>query len=296
MKNIIVLFLLPFLFYTALTQDLQIDSTLTALPDTVCYKLKFNAGDTLTYRIVSYDSVAIDYGKPLLKTRFERVMFVCDSVVDNKFFMSRTLMQYIAYESSGDIRNVERTENPWVGRTVWFVIDSVGNRYALGYDDSTKAALSPGGAFQPHLLFPFQNSCMEVDKTWMSESLDELVENGLPLPLIKQSSLFRALPAIDTLDEHCNRLSYIKTAQGSYQVKSGPDTIRVTNIITGYGVLDISSDKHIPVHYLATVEQKMTISIGNNEPKPGWHYIASYYTLDNYKPGKKPKPEIKKRF
>ncbi|MFH1051589.1 MAG: hypothetical protein V1779_11770 [bacterium] len=263
------------------------DSLDFVAPDTVCYKLKLNPNDTMVYHVMSFDSVIIDFGEPLLKTRYERVRFVCDSVKSQKFYLSATLLHYLGFESSGDVRNVERTENPWLGRKVWFVIDSVGNRYALGYDDSTKAALAPGGAFQPQLFFPFKESCKQIDKTWFVESLDELVENGLPLPLVKQSSLFRAEKPVDTLDEHCNRLNYIKTAQGSYKVESEMDTFRITNIITGYGVYDLSIEKQIPIHYFATVEQKLTISVGNEEPKPGMHYIGTYYTLESYKQGKK---------
>ena len=168
-------------------------------------------------------------------------------------------------------------------------MDSLGNRLALGYDDSTIAALTPGGAFQPHLIFPFQKECKKVDETWLAASLDELAENGFPPALVNQTSLFRALPDIDTLDFYCNRLNYIKTAQGSYKIQTDNDTMRVTNIITGYGVMDINSEFHIPVHYQSTVEQKLTISIGNEEPKPGWHYIASFFTLEYYKQGEIPK-------
>lgn len=263
----------------------QSDSSNIQENNLVCYKLNFRTGDTLIYHVVSFDSVVIDYAEPLLKNRHERVRFICDSIKNQRFYLSATLLHYLCFERSGETQNVERTESPWIGRKVWFAIDSVGNRYALGYDDSTKAALSPGGAFQPQLFFPFQETCKQIDKTWFVESLDELVENGFPLPLVKQSSLFRAGGVLDTLEEHCNRFHYIKTGQGSYKVVSETDTFRVTNIITGYGVYDISSTKNIPVHYFATVEQKLTISAGDEEPKPGMHYIGTYYTLESYTEG-----------
>ncbi|ROL61209.1 hypothetical protein D9V86_07025 [Bacteroidetes/Chlorobi group bacterium ChocPot_Mid] len=255
--------------------------------DTICYKFKFNQYDTLVYHIASHDSIIIDYGEPLVKTRFEKVMFICDSIKNNRFYLSATLIDFLSFESSGEIKNVERKDNPWIGRKVWFAIDSVGNRYALGYEDSSKAGLSPGGAFQPHLFFTLKESCKAEDKSWYVETLDELVENGLPVPLMKQSSLFRSHPSLDTLEEHCNRLSYIKTAQGSYKVESETDTFRVTNIVAGYGVMDISANKWIPVHYFATIEQKLTITTNDEEPKPGIHYLATNYTLESFKEGKK---------
>ena len=263
----------------------QSDSVAIQKIDTVCYKLKFHPNDTLIYHVMSFDSIVIDYGEPLLKTRYERIRFVCDSIKNNKFYLSVSLIHYLGYESSGNVRNEERTESTWLNRKAWFAIDSLGNRYSLGYDDSSKAALAPGGAFQPQLFFPFGETCKPVDRTWYVESLDELVENGLPLPLVKQSSLLRSEKPLDTLDEHCNRFNYIKTAQGSYKIESETDTIRVTNVITGYGVYDISIEKQIPVHYFATVEQKLTILAGNEEPKPGMHYIGTYYTLESYKKG-----------
>lgn len=290
----IVFAFFPLLIASVFAQEAPID-TLSVKPDTVCYKLKFSPGDTLVYNVVSFDSIIVNYGDPLIKQRFETIRFICDSTQNGKFFLSSSLIKFKGLERNKDTDNVERSESPWLGRKVWFSIDSTGNRYSLGYDDSTKAALCPGGAFQPHLFFPFQQSCKQVDKTWIVESLDELVENGLPLPLVRQSSLFRAVPSIDTLNEHCNRFNYIKTAQGSYKVLTIEDTMRITNIITGYGVLDISADKNIPVHYYATVEQKITITIGSKEPMPGWHYIASFYTLLDYKHAIIPSPVKEKR-
>lgn len=279
----IVFALIPLIFASIIAQE-QANDTLSIKSDTVCYKIKFNTGDTLIYNVISFDSVVINYGDPLIKQRIEQIRYICDSIQNGKYFLNSTLIGYKCIERNKDTDNVERNESPWMGRKVWFSLDSVGNRYSLGYDDSTKAALCPGGAFQPQLFFPFGGeSCRPVDKTWIVESLDELVENGLPLPLVRQSSLLRAVASVDTLNEHCNRFNYIKTAQGSYKLLTAEDTMRVTNIITGYGVLDISTDKNIPVHYYATEEQKLSISIGSKEPMPGWHYIASFYTLVDYK-------------
>jgi hypothetical protein len=285
-KNIIIALSILFLSNIAYANHDISNTAIATKNDTICYKYHFNPGDTLIYNVVSYDSVIIDYSDPLLKTRFEKILIICDSVKNDKYFLSQQLIDFISYESTKDTQKVKRTENPWIGRKVWFGIDSLGNRFALGYDDSTKAALTPGGAFQPHLIFPLQQSCKKIDETWIAGSLDELVENGFPLPLVNQTSLFRALEPVDTLNRSCNRLSYIKTAQGSYNLKSEQDTIRVTNIITGYGIMDFCTQLHIPVHYHTTIEQKLTITVADKQPQQGWHYIASFFTLESYKQAK----------
>ncbi len=285
----IIIFTLTMLSFSEIYAQQSVKDTianksdsLAIVKDTLCYKLNFNPGDTLYYHVMSYDSITIEGDKPLLKNRFERIRIVCDSVVDNKFYLSQVLIQFLSYESKGAIKKVERKNTPWINRKVWFVIDSLGNRYKAGYQDTMTAALAPGGAFQPFLIFPFQKHCKQKGKTWMAESLDELVENGMPTPLIKQSSLFRAVGQIDTLDEHCNRMEYIKTGQGSYKLLSKKDTIRISSIVTGFGVLDISREKFIPVHYLATSEIKLTISVGNKEPQTGTHNIFTRFTLEQY--------------
>ncbi len=277
------------------SDSLKADSTAVATNDTICYELDFAVGDTLYYRVESRDSVLIGRDEPLTKKRYERIRIVCDSIKNGRFFLSQTLTQFMAYESKGDVKDVKREESPWVGRTVWYEIDSLGNRYNYGYDDSLTSALTPGGAFQPAIIFPFKRDCRAKNKTWIVETLDELPENGLPVPLMNQSSLFRAISYVDTLDERCARFQYIKTGQGSYKVVANKDTIKATCRVNGFGRYDISVEKKVPLAYYATIEQKLRLFVGEKQTKVGWHYLNSEYVLDRYLPAiKKEKVEPEK--
>jgi hypothetical protein len=284
-KIIIVLLCFGFVNLFSEEQDLFEVSEKNSDASLICFKYKFKVGDTLIYNVLSYDSIAINYEKPILKTRLERIEITCDSIKKGIFYLSQRLIDFKSKESSADTTGVERNDTPWMKRKSWLAIDSSGRRHALGYEDSAHAAISPGGAFQPYLFIGLGEGCQAVDKTWNYNSLDELVENAFPVPLERQSSLFRVLENIDTLGYICNRLSFIKTAQGSYQVNSGEDNYKITNIVNGYGTMDFSVEKSIPVHFLVTAEQKLQITIGDDEPIPGWHYIFSYFTLIDYKEG-----------
>jgi len=265
-------------------QAFSIDSSDVKKKDTIIFKLKFNPGDTLLYNVISIDSIIIDYGTPLIKSRKEKIKIVCDSVNKSEhFFIHQSLVEFSSVESQGEKRNIENNVSSWLNRTVWFEIDSVGNRLSYRLDDSTNGAMSPGGAFQPYLLFPFEATQKAVNESWMIESLDELAENGLPVPLLKQSSLFRVKGIVDTLGDKCSRFEFIKTAQGSIPVFTDKEQFKVTNIINGFGVMDISTTRFIPVHFFSTVEQKLTLQFPDDITKPGLHYITTNFTLDSIK-------------
>ncbi len=264
------------------------DSTnLLRIKDTVCIKYKFDKGDTLIYNVTSFDSVVINFDKPLLKNRQERLMVVCEDI--NKygsFQLSLTLISYKSKESYKEDKNLEVFDSPWLNRKIRITIDSVGQRMAQLSDDTNTYALSPGGAFQPYLFFPFVRSCKAINETWVVNSGEDLVENGVPIPKIKQFSLFRINPRIDTLNEHCANIEFVKSAQGSVLGTTAGINLNVTSVINGFGNMYLSLDKYIPIYFYATVEQKLSIYIPNEEPKPGWHYIASTFILEKYSKAK----------
>lgn len=250
--------------------------------DTIyCIKYHFNLGDTLIYYLESYDSIIVDFEKPLLKQRFEEIQITCDSIKNKIFYLTYQLTNYLGFERQDEKEKVQRTSSPWIGKKILIAIDSLGNRYKLAYDDTLSAAVCPGGAFQPPLLIKLADSisCYKSNSFWFTESLDELVENAFPVPLVRQASLLRITGTIDTLGKHCVRINSIKTAQGSYNVYSQKDTIKISNVIAGAEILDLDTISCKIVHLTTTVEQKLSISIGNQEPKKGLHYIYTNYKL-----------------
>jgi hypothetical protein len=260
----------------------------TFIPDTVCVSYEFSAGDSLIYRVEAFDSLSINFDTPLYRKRFEKIVFVIDSVDNlNRFHIRRTMRDYYGKESKGEIRDVERKDSPWVGRTVNLLIDGAGKRYSFGVDDSSSAALTPGGAFVPTLFFDIGIYCDEAGKNWSVKVNDELPENGVPFPLFNYTSLYRFQNEIDTLGENCNRLEFIRTGQGSYKLKSESTNVHITSTTNGFGLLDISKEKNIPIHFYTTVEQKLSVHRPDGSKVSGYHFITQTFTLDQYIPAKK---------
>jgi len=249
--------------------------------DTLCYKIEFDKGDTLIYNVFSFDSISIDYDSPLKRIRLEKYRVICERVdTKNRFHLSIELIDYKAKESYKEKKNVEVFETPWLHRKVRIIVDSLGDRYYSEKNDTTHYAMAPGGSFQPIFFIPFLRGCKPVNTTWIVQSTDTLVENGCPVPLMKQVSLFRLHPVADTLGWKCAKLEYVKTGQGVVLSNKAGVKMNVTSVINSYGEYYISLERHIPIYLYATVEQKLTILLPNNKTKPGTHHISAHFTLE----------------
>ncbi len=249
--------------------------------DTTCYKYNFIKGDSLLYRVISQDSIVFYPQDAVVKERVEIYMIICDSIGKNgHFFLSQTMVDYASKESSGTIRDQVRIESPWLKRKVWFEIDSAGNRYSYGAEDTLKAEVSPGGAFQPNLFFPFKESCKHKGESWIVATKDDLPENSIPPAYRNQTSLFRVLPDIDTLGQMCNRLQYTLTAQGGVRIPyTNGQLLTTTSVIAQFGILHISKRDNVPVHFYATAEIKLNVKAPNGKELKGIQYITSNFKL-----------------
>lgn len=251
--------------------------------DTVCIKYQFVPLDTLIYSSISFDSISIDYDTPLKRIREETFQVVCDSISkDNIFHLSIKLIEYKAGEIKGNDKNLLLTETPWLNKTVFLVIDSVCDRRKTFTQDTESFAIAPGSAFQPYLFLPFLRSCKAINETWIVNSHDSVVENGYPVPIIKQFSLMRMQPEIDTLNEKCWSIEYVKTGEGTVNIFDAGYKMKLKSTMNGFGFVRISQEKFIPIHHYATLEQKLLIGFPNGDTKPGIHYITTNCTLQKY--------------
>ena len=267
-----------------------IDSSTTAKKtflNTCCY-YKFVPLDTMYYHIMSRDSIVVDYGTALLKDRSELLRVVCDSVgrQNKHFYMNLSLVDcFISEYENGSSDTVRHSDSEWLNRVEYVEIDSVGERYGVAYDDSTKLGFTPGGAFAPYLLFGFQRPCSDTGVSYNGNiETDYIVENGLPCPFIRNAYLFTNHGAFDTLGYKTNRLDFVKTAQGSVIYGEGSQKLRVTNIIASGGTLDVGLDLKIPIHFFQTQEQKLTFHKADDSTMPGMHYTNTNFTLVSYRP------------
>lgn len=285
MKKLIFLFLL-LLILTDSTLSSQDSILILPKADSIfCLGYSFNPNDTLVYLVHSYDSIVIDYGEPLLKIRNEIVLVVCDSVSKhNTFFLRYGLLNFRGTDIQSG-KKVEYTESDWIGRTIWLEIDSLGNRKSFRLDDSSISGRTPGGPFQPHLFFSLGTGCHKKGETWLVRSMDDLPENGVPVPGLRHTMLYKMYGELDTLNEIVERAEFIRTGQGAIKMMNEEGTMQVSCVINSYGVVDISKEKKIPVHLFTTVEQKLTIRT-DEDSKVGAHYIHTNYTLVDYKKGR----------
>jgi len=248
----------------------------------ICYSYKFSKGDTLEYLIHSYDSITFPATPDVLKARKEILQIICDSVNDKgHFFLRHTLKSVTIMETTQGTGTITHSTHPWVNKTATIEIDSVGNRYSWKVGDSSKAILSPGGAFQSVLFFPIKEHCVRENSSWLVEKEDYYPENGIPVSYCNYGALFKTTKSVDTLGFDCNRLQYAKTA------KSGVDLLQIgtkTSIFVvsnSFGKLAISTKYKVPVHFFSTIEQKLQIVNDTNPEKivQGKHHIMSNATL-----------------
>jgi hypothetical protein len=252
--------------------------------DTVCFKLSFSKGDSLHYRVTASDSIVLEGQPTLVKRRTETILIVCDSVGANgHFYLTQSLVGFAARENAEDTSTLMRLETPWLNRRAHFEIDSLGKRYSWSSDDTTRQAIAPGGAFQQNLIFPIMESCKRINESWMVTTLDDLPENGVPAPLQQQTTIFRALEPLDTLGEHCNRFQMALTGQGVSIVGAEGRKIRTSSILTTFGLMTVSTEKHIPVHFFTTSETKLKIETQRGQSTNGKQFTRANFTLMNYK-------------
>jgi hypothetical protein len=254
--------------------------------DSVCFSYSFAKGDTLIYEVHSVDSISVDYGIPLVKERYEEIMIVCDSVSESgNFYLSQTLIDYRSFEAElkPNAETVKRSDHPWVGKTVHIQIDSLGDRLKVMPAYSDEMIQSPGGGFDPYILFSLKESCKSVGESWLVDGTDELVENANPPPMLTYSALFRARSEIDTLGYSCNAFEYVKTGQGALESLFNGKLIKVSNVINSFGIMYISKEYKIPVHYYATIEQKLAFHLVESEEIPALHFITTFYTLIDHR-------------
>lgn len=285
MKKLIYLPLILLSMFVSLhSQEVQdFEDSDVIIKDTVHFKLNFKAGDEIVYRVESRDSIIFDFGDALLRDRYERFKITCDSV-DSKglFHLTCAFTDYIGIEAKGDIKDVKRNYSPWTNRKVYLVIDSVGNRRKALHSITNEASMSPGGAFQPFLLFPFVETEKTVNASWLVKSIDTLVENGFPSGILDHASLMRAEADMDTLDYHCSQFRFVRTATGEVNLQMEDQVVVTKAVINSGGRILISKDLLLPVFFFQSIEQKLRVYFSETDVKIGKHFINANYVLESH--------------
>jgi len=259
-----------------------------------CFKYNFKTGDTLIYLVHSYDSILIDFGKPLLKVRNEIYRVICEnSKQSGTFLLSIELLEFRGRDFQ-DTNFVEYYDSDWKNRKIFIEIDSLGNRLNFWVDDTTKSGRAPGGPFQPHLFFAINETCKRKNETWLVRVTDDLPENGIPVPRMNHTMLFKMVGELDTLGEAVIRSEFIRTGQGYLQLQYQQNKMKVSAVINSYGFIDFSKLRGVPAHLFTTVEQKLNFKTDETE-SVGKHFIYTNYTLIDYREAPRMLRTVKKR-
>lgn len=248
----------------------------------ICYSYNFSKGDTLEYLIHSFDSITFPATPDVLKARKEVLEIICDSISkQGHFYLRHTLKSVTIMETTQGTGTITHSTHPWVNKTATIEIDSLGNRYSWKVGDSSKAILSPGGAFQSVLFFPIKEHCVRENSSWLVEREDYYPENGIPVSYCNYGALFKTTKGVDTLGFECNRLQYAKTAKSGIELLQIGTKTSIFVVSNSFGKLAISNIYKVPVHFFSTIEHKLQINNDTNPDKimQGKHHIMSNATL-----------------
>ena len=173
-------------------------------------------------------------------------------------------------------------KSAWVNRIVSIGIDSTGKRVDYKFDYKDQAAVSPGASFAPHLMMPLGTTSHIRESSWMHKVTYAVPECAIPMPLLKNTLLYRAKKNFDTLGHHCMALEYTKTAVGTFELDSKRDYINILAKISSAGKISIDKKYHIPIFLSAEMQQNLIIKQRNGSTIPGWHHLETYIHLTKF--------------
>lgn len=271
---------------TALPAQFQIAPGGTPRPlgkDTICFRYDFRAGDTLTYEMQAFDSVAFDKGasEAFRKQRVERIRIICDSVGSTGLmYLSRQLLaaREENYQLTAPYDTTRRATHPWTSRIHRVAIDSLGHRKRVSMHDEQRGGVAPGGLFHPQLFPIIDTSCGRQNQTWLAVDTVLLVENASPSPALVQQNYWRVVDVLDTLGRGVKRIQFTQSGTGAYEVSSSDVSSRVTSVLASYGVCTFDQQLNVLLHQYVTSEIKFTMQSAGQE-RTGKHFVSAQYSL-----------------
>ncbi len=253
---------------------------ISAKRDTFCFKYTFYPKDTLIYKVSSLDSILQGLEEPFFKEREEKLQVVCDSV-DKKmnYYLHLELLESETKEWSSKEDTVRRNSSVWIGKQIYLVIDSLGNRLKERNSDTTHIASTLGGIFQPYLFFPLKENCKKIKQSWLIKTQDTLFENAYPPGSVDQTSLFRLKDTLNSGIDSSLLITFVKTAKGYYGLNNSEFNFIIDAKINSYGELILGLFEKIPKDYTATQELKMQMKYPDGKEIPIWQYTTIRYTI-----------------
>lgn len=198
--------------------------------DTVRLLYDLDPGESVTYRVVTYDTLYFQGGNEFLQAaeRSYHVTYRCDSVTRDGIAMSMIFEGYAAREWRDSLPPITRTSHPWTNRSFAFLMNSDGRRIRFISALDTPG-VAPSGPFQPMLL-PFLGSEWSYVGASNTFELNHwLLDNVMP-SILFSGSVFRTVAARrDTLGVPTIELTFAEAGRATYKAENGTETLAIVN-------------------------------------------------------------------
>ena len=257
-------------------------------PNAYPLRYDFSQGESVTYRVISLDSLVIWDVDPrtVVRQRVERITYRCDTILPEGYGMTMILEDVLVRERVDTLPWSMKTEHPWVGRPIRFLMGEDGERIRLR-DTLAFAGSMPGAPFQPlvipHLggadtVSPGAGSVFDRDM-W-------LLYNVYPPVKWQGGGLRKILGAGDTLGHHSLVVELSETGQVWYSPPAfGQAQLTTHTVVNGGGKYWISQDAGYPVtgeyQLIGNITFTNTRGDGKEEQRTGRQIISMIFSLDD---------------
>lgn len=263
--------------------------------DAVELRYRFVPGQEIAYRVLSYDSIVVydTVWHTLARERSERIVFRCDSVRPDGYVMSMTMSEYSATERRGKSKPRQLSTHEWVGRTVTFLMDSLGRRVDLLRDSPTPAS-SPGGPFAPMLLPHFGPGAAYVGSKQQFVNEQWLTDNLHPPIRWRGNCLQSVAERVDTLREKTVRVEISEVGASNYR-QGGPGAPLTRATINGAGTYYVAPSLGYPVGGGYQLINRFTLELAGGKSVDGRHMTGMSYEIERPRKGAPGKPRRSRR-
>jgi hypothetical protein len=247
----------------------------------------FTQGESVTYRVLSYDSLMIWAEEPkiLIRHRVERITYRCDTILPDGFGMTMTLNDVIVREKFDTLPWVTRTVHPWSGQSIRFLMAPDGMRLRLR-DTLSAPGVMPGAPFQPLLLPHFGGTdSVGYDVSSVFDREMWLLENAYPPVLWKGAVMRKYLGGRDTLGQETVAIQLNETGQLWYMpptLEDGRTPLSIHTRLNGACDYLFAPDLGYPVAGSGYVIGDLTFGSPDetDDPMQGRQIISMEFAVD----------------
>lgn len=259
------------------------DAKPNARNDSYVLRYDFSEGETVTYRVLSYDSIVIwdEAPRVLIRQRAERISYRCDTILPEGYGMTVTLEQAVVRERLDTLPWMVRTEHLWVDRPIRFLMKEDGERVRLRETPELSGSM-PGAPFQP-LLIPHLGGAdtVSVGAGSVFEREMWMLDNVYPPIQWKGGTFRKILGTADTLGHPTLAVELSEVGQVWYTPPPvGTDTLVTHTRVNGGGRYWIDFDAGYPVTGEYQLIGNITFTNSAGEERMGRHTISMEFQLD----------------